>query len=266
MGRWLSALNGGDDAEVEGVAGVVGEGAHAALAEDDLVVAFAHDVFSGHEELFEGSAESALEEDGLAQAAGVLEQREILHVAGADLNDIGPLSDELKGFIVDGFGNDAEAEFVSDLGHDLQRIEAHALECIRRCARLVGAAAEKLGSGGGHLFSDGKGLITIFDGAGTGDDGKVAAADGSVGAGETDDGVFFFDVAAGQFVGLGNSDDLGYSGKFFEVAAVDFTLIAGNADGGSLGSGEWVSTETQLFNVLTDRLNLLWRGLRFHDD
>ena len=32
------------------------EGAHAALAEDDLVVALAHDVLGGHEELFEGGA------------------------------------------------------------------------------------------------------------------------------------------------------------------------------------------------------------------
>ena len=47
-----------------------------------------------------------------------------------------------------------------------------------------------------------------FDGAGTGDDGEVAAPNGGVGAGEADDGVFFFDIAAGQLVGLGTSTRL----------------------------------------------------------
>ena len=48
MGRWLRFFDGGDDGEVEGVAGKIGEGAHATFAEDDVVVAFAHDIFGGH--------------------------------------------------------------------------------------------------------------------------------------------------------------------------------------------------------------------------
>jgi len=40
-----------NDAQVQGVAGVVGKGAHAALAEDHFVVSFAHHVFGGHQKL-----------------------------------------------------------------------------------------------------------------------------------------------------------------------------------------------------------------------
>ena len=184
-GQVAEALDGGNDAEVEGVAGVVGKGAHAALAEDDLVVALAHDVLGGHEELFEGGGEAALEQDGLAQAAGVLEQGEVLHVAGADLDDVGPFGDQVEGFVVDGFGDDAQAEAVADLGHDAQRFEAQALKGVGRGAGLVGAAAEELRAGGGDLLGDGEGLFAAFDGAGAGDDGQVAAADGGVGSGES---------------------------------------------------------------------------------
>ena len=94
------------------------EGADAALAEDHLVVALAHDILGGHEELFEGGAEAALEQDGLAQLAGLLEQGEVLHVAGADLDDVGPLGDQFEGFAVEGFSDDAQAEAVANLGHD----------------------------------------------------------------------------------------------------------------------------------------------------
>ena len=184
MGRWLRLLHGGNDAEVEGVARVVGEGAHAALAEDDLVVALAHDVLGGHQELVERRAHAALEQDGLAQPAGMLQQRKVLHVARADLDHVGPFGDQFEGLVVDGFGDDAQAEAIADLGHDLESFDAEALKGIRRGARLVGAAAEKLRAGGGHLLGDGEGLLAALDGAGTGDDGQVAAADGGVGAGK----------------------------------------------------------------------------------
>src|SRR5580698_7035739 len=52
-GQVTDALHRGDDAEVKGVAGVVGKGAHAPLAENHLIVALAHNVLGGHQELFE---------------------------------------------------------------------------------------------------------------------------------------------------------------------------------------------------------------------
>src|SRR6266446_6864013 len=55
-----------------------------------------HDVFGGHEKFVERGGHAALEEDGFFGAAGALEQGEILHVAGADLNDVGVFLDEAK--------------------------------------------------------------------------------------------------------------------------------------------------------------------------
>ena len=116
------------------------------------------------------------------------------------------------------------------------------------------------------MLGDGEGLFAAFDGAGPGDDGQVAPADGGVGAGEADDGVFFFYVAAGEFVGLGDADDFGDSGELFDVAAVHFALVAGDADGSALRSGQGMGAEAQCFNVVADRLNFFRRGLRLHHD
>ena len=51
--QMAQALNRGDQTQVEGVAGVVSEGAHTALAEGHFIVSLAHDVLGGHEELFQ---------------------------------------------------------------------------------------------------------------------------------------------------------------------------------------------------------------------
>jgi hypothetical protein len=112
---------------------------------------------------------AALEQDRLAQAAGMLEQRKILHVARADLDDVGPFGDEVEGFVVDGFGDDAQAEAVANLGHDASGFDAEALKRVGRCAGLVCAAAEELRAGRGNLLGDGEGLFAAFDGAGPGD-------------------------------------------------------------------------------------------------
>jgi len=119
-GQMAAALDGGNDGEVERIAGMVGEGAHAALAENHVVVAFGEDVFGGHEEFVERGGHAALQEDGFFGVAGALEEREILHVARADLDDVGVLLDEVEAFVIDGFGDDAEAEVFSGFGEDLQ--------------------------------------------------------------------------------------------------------------------------------------------------
>ena len=57
--------------EVEGVAGAGLEGADAALAQDDVVVALAHYVLGGHEQLIDRAGHAALEQDrglGLADS------------------------------------------------------------------------------------------------------------------------------------------------------------------------------------------------------
>src|SRR6202008_3038108 len=95
-----SAPHGRDHAQIERVARVVRERANAALAEDHVVIAFGHDVFSGHQKFVEGRGHAALQEHGLTRAASNFEKRKILHVAGADLNYVRIFLDELERLVV----------------------------------------------------------------------------------------------------------------------------------------------------------------------
>ena len=90
-GRWLSSRISGT-ALRSSVLRVYGlEGADAALAEDDLVVALREDVLGGEQPLLHRRRHAALEQDRLAQPADLGEQGEVLHVAGADLEHVGHL-------------------------------------------------------------------------------------------------------------------------------------------------------------------------------
>src|SRR5215470_11410561 len=136
-------LDGGNDREVERVAGKIGKRADAAFAKHDVVIAFGQDVFGSHQEFVESSGHAALQQDWFFRAAGALEQGEILHVARADLNDIGVFFHEVERFVVDGLGDDAIAKFVAHLGQNFQARFAESLKTIRGGAWFVGAAAEE---------------------------------------------------------------------------------------------------------------------------
>src|SRR4029077_4170320 len=78
-----------DGGNVTGVAGGGFKSADAALAEQYIRIAVRDQVFGGHEQLLDGRAEAALEQHRAAAAAERLEQGEVLHVARADLHDVG---------------------------------------------------------------------------------------------------------------------------------------------------------------------------------
>ena len=267
-GQVAAFLDGGDNGKIEGVAGEIGKGAHAAFAEHDVVVAFAHDVFGGHEEFVEGGSHAALQEHGLFGAAGAFEQREILHVACADLDDVGPLFDEVEGFVVDGFGDDAVSAVAANLVEDFEAGEAESLEGVGRRARLVGAAAEEADARGLELLGDGEALLFGFDGAGAGGHGEMRTADQDVSGrrGDADDGGFGFDVERDELVGLGDGNAFDDAGHGFEDTEVDGVFIAGDADGGAAGAGDGVGFEAKGLNFFADRADLGFRGVGLHDD
>ncbi len=117
-----------------------------------------------------------------------------------------------------------------------------------------------------HSLGHGKSLLAALDGARSGDDRQRRAADGGVGPGKADDRVVFFHVAADQFVGLRDLDDFLHARHFFERALFDLALVAGDADGGAVGSRHGVGAVAQLFDFLANGAHLLFGGLRLHDD
>src|SRR5664280_3178174 len=97
--------------------------------------------------------------------ARALQQRIILHVARADLDDVSVLLHQFERFVIDGLGNDQQTKAVADFRQDLQALLSQTLKCVGRGARLVGASAEEAGAGAGHALGGSERLITGFDSA-----------------------------------------------------------------------------------------------------
>src|SRR2546429_375493 len=132
-----------DDREVQSVARKVRKGPNAALAQHHVVVALGEEVLRGHEKFIEGGGHAALEKNGLLGAAGALEEREILHVARANLDDVGVFFDELERFVVDSFGDDAETMLGAHFRENLGAVFAESLKAVRGSTRFVSAAAKQ---------------------------------------------------------------------------------------------------------------------------
>ena len=85
MRKFFDDRNGGD---VECVARVGLKGADAALAENHVVIAAGQDVFGAEEKFFDRGGQAALEKDGFADFAEGAEEKVVLHIARADLENV----------------------------------------------------------------------------------------------------------------------------------------------------------------------------------
>ena len=79
----------GHGGQRQGEPGVVLVGPDSSLAEHDVGVVAVEDVLGGEQELIDGRAHPSLEEGRLARVAHGLEELIVLHVPGADLEDVG---------------------------------------------------------------------------------------------------------------------------------------------------------------------------------
>src|ERR1700681_73319 len=247
---------------------MVGEGAHAAFAKHDVVIAFAQDIFRGHQEFVERGGHAAFEENGLFGAAGAFEQREILHVASADLDHVGVFFDKVEAFVVDGFGDNAEAIVLANLREDFQALFAEALKTVRGSARFVGAATKKFYAGFLDAFGSGETLLFGFYRARAANQADVFAPEKNAAGrrGDAQDAVFFFDIAADEFVGLADRNAFDHAGKGFDNAKIERAFVAGNADGGAYGAGNGMCLKAQTFDAFANGTNLRLGGMRLHYD
>src|SRR5467141_2431861 len=263
-----SLFHGRNHGEVEGVARKIGERSNAALAEHDVVIALGEDVLGGHEEFVERGGHAALEENRFFSAARAFEERKVLHVARADLDDVRVFLDQVERFIVNGFGDDPETILGANLRKNLESVFAKALKAVRRSAGLVSAAAEEARAGFFDALGDSQALLLGFHGAGACDESDVLAADDDVSRGRRDpkDAVFFFRIAADELVRLAYRDAFADPRHGLEDAEVHGALVAGDADGRSNRAGDRVRFEAEAFDAPADFADLFLGGVRLHDD
>ena len=139
----------------------------------------------------------------------------------------------------------------------LQAFLAHALEGIRRGARLVRAAAEELRPGCATASAAAKACSAAFDRAGAGDDRQISPADRRIRAGKADDRVLFLHIAADQLVGLGDLDDFRHARHLCQRILLHRALVSRDADGGPLRARHGVGPVTQRFDLLANGLDFL---------
>ena len=112
----------------------------------------------------------------LANLAQFAQQVEVLHVAGADLEDVDVGQHGLDLGDLHDFADDQEIVSIRGLAQQLEAFNSHALEGIGRAARLEGAAAKNLGAGLRDLSGDLEDLLARLHRARSGHDHYFVAA------------------------------------------------------------------------------------------
>ena len=184
--------------QVQGVAGFGFEGADAAFAHDDFAVPFGHDVFGGHEPFADGGHHAAFQEYGAFGFADGFEETVILHVAGADLENIGVFGNEIDLIGGHDFGDEWESGGFAGFFEEFESFFFQTLEAVGGGAWFVGSAAQDLRP----RFFDGMGcfkdLVPIFHGTGAGHNAEGITADG--GGADFNDSIFGVGFPPGQLI------------------------------------------------------------------
>ena len=129
-GRWLNSLMAGIEAQIESVPRIGLKGPDAPLAEYNVGVAFTEDILRAIEPLLNGGVHAPLQQDGPLRPSYFLEEREVLHVPCADLQDVGILAHPEYVARVDYFRHDRQTRLFLCLLENLKSLETESLECV----------------------------------------------------------------------------------------------------------------------------------------
>src|SRR5262249_3009132 len=191
-------------------------------------------------------------------------ERIVLHVASADLEDIGIIGDKSDLFRRHYFRDDGEAGHGAGLGEQLEALLLESLEAVGAGARLVGAAAQAAAARLADEVGDLEDLLAALDRAGPGDDTELSAADAQ--AQGLDDGWLLLDFVAGDLVRREDWDHFLPPFPQLERLLGAIALLAQRGDHRAFGPDDDLTAQAELVDALDHVLNLLLAGTRFHDD
>ncbi len=147
------------------------------LAENHLLVSLAEDEFRRTEELFQRSGGIADQHHGAVHPAGLLKQREVLHVHRADLKDISLLGRLEHILREEHLRHDRQFKILSGAGEVIQPFKAEALEALLRGTGGKAPPIEDMRPALLDIPGADADMILIFDCGGTGGDHQGASAD-----------------------------------------------------------------------------------------
>ncbi len=108
--------------KVQGIAAVVGQSANAPLAQDDVGIVLRQNVLRRKKHLVERGRMTAFEEHRFAGPSSFLQKRVVLHVAGADLDDVGVCGHKVKSLGIYRLGDYSEIETFSHFRQDFETL------------------------------------------------------------------------------------------------------------------------------------------------
>src|SRR5208337_2041223 len=250
--------------QVDGVAHLGFESLNAALAENDLLVASRQQILGGEQPLFHRRGGASLQQDGLVDGGETAQQGEVLHVAGADLQHVDVLADDVHILGAHDFGDHGQSGFFASFAENLECLQAKALKVVWGSAGLVGSAAQHGGSRALYGVCCVEQLCARFHRTGAGDDHDFRSADGHTV--DSHDGALRLDLPAHEFEGLGNGDDVVDPGSDLE----GFDLVAAPAAhggyDGALGAAGDVRLVSGLADAFNDVVDFLLGGFLGHVD
>ncbi len=150
------------------------------LAQHDVGIAFRQYVLRRHQPLLDRGTGSPLEQDRHAASRRRAEQREVLHVPGADLQHVGKLRDERNLFPAEHLGDDGQSGALAGLREVTQSLHTETLKVIGRGARLERAAAQHVATGIGHRLCRLHDHFAALHRAGAGDQYRCIPAEGDI--------------------------------------------------------------------------------------
>jgi len=198
------------------------------------------------------------------QPPHLAEEREVLHVARADLEHVRVAGHELDLAGVHHFGDDGQPGLGPHVGQDPQALLTEPAERVGRRARLEGAATQAVGAGP----SDGPGgaceHVASLDRAGARDDEELVSTDRRVAQrdGRRSRGEF----AGGELVRLGHLMDGLHAGKRQQGHVGEALLVSDAAHDGAGFSAGHVGTEAERLDPFADVIELLVGDARASDD
>ncbi len=265
MGRWLSFWTTGIAHEIQRVPRVALKGADPALAQDHVGVAARQQVLRRQQPLLDRRGDAALEQDGLPRAPQLAQQREVLHVPRADLQDVGVARDDLDLADVHHLRHELHAVVIGGRAQHPQAVLAEALEAVGGAAGLERAAAQHLRARPPHGGRGGLDLRLALRRAGPGHDDDLVAPNPQVV--DDDHRVLGLERPAGQLVGLGDAHDLLHAVEQLDQPGVGLLGAADRAEHRAEGACGPVHVEPP-FDELRDHLLdlVLTRPLFHHYD
>jgi len=162
-GKMRNLLKERDGADVERIAGGGFKSADAALAEHDVRIAVGENALRRAQKVGDGRDHAAFQQNRPAGAPCSFKQGVVLHIAGADLQDVGVLGDQGDVVFRHHLGDNGEAGLLTGARQQLEPLKTETLKCIRRAARLEGASAKNAGACTAHMIGGGHELQLGFN-------------------------------------------------------------------------------------------------------